>query len=54
MVFGLVSAQAGSQKVALASLLVFFGIGLLIMTGVRTSTTSGHLPEQEEPARIES
>jgi UMF1 family MFS transporter len=39
MVFGLVSSQAGSQKAALASLLIFFGIGLLIMTGVRTSAT---------------
>ncbi|NTW52935.1 MAG: MFS transporter [Chlorobiaceae bacterium] len=48
MVFGIVSAQAGSQKVALASLLVFFGIGLLIMTGVRTSTTSGGEDEQDE------
>jgi MFS transporter, UMF1 family len=40
MVFGIVSSQAGSQKAALASLLVFFGIGLYIMTGVRTSTTA--------------
>ncbi|NTV01619.1 MAG: MFS transporter [Chlorobiaceae bacterium] len=39
LVFGFVSSQAGSQKAALASLLVFFGIGLIIMTGVRTSTT---------------
>jgi UMF1 family MFS transporter len=54
MVFGLVSAQAGSQKVGLASLLVFFGLGLLIMTGVRTSATTGQLPEQEDPLRIES
>jgi UMF1 family MFS transporter len=54
MVFGIVSAQAGSQKVALASLLVFFGIGLLIMTGVRTSATTGQSTEQEEPVRIES
>ena len=34
LVFGLVSAQAGSQKVALASLLVFFTLGLLLMTRV--------------------
>ncbi len=40
MVFGLVSSQAGSQKAALASLLVFFGLGLAIMTGVRTSSAS--------------
>lgn len=40
LVFGLVSAQAGSQKIALASLLVFFGTGLLILTGVRTSATA--------------
>ena len=40
MVFGLVSSRAGSQKAALASLLVFFGLGLLIMTGVRTSATA--------------
>jgi MFS transporter, UMF1 family len=40
MVFGFVSSQAGSQKAALASLLVFFGLGLVIMTGVRTRSTS--------------
>ncbi|NTW69717.1 MAG: MFS transporter [Chlorobiaceae bacterium] len=34
LVFGLVSAQAGSQRVALASLLLFFTIGLLLMTRV--------------------
>ena len=47
LVFGFVSAQAGSQKVALASLLVFFGLGLFIMTGVRTSTTANNQPEEE-------
>ncbi|MGB7509862.1 MAG: MFS transporter [Pelodictyon phaeoclathratiforme] len=36
LVFGLVSAQAGSQKVALASLLLFFILGLLLMTRVRS------------------
>jgi MFS transporter, UMF1 family len=36
LVFGLVSAQAGSQKLALASLLLFFAIGLLLMTRVRS------------------
>ena len=36
LVFGLVSAQAGSQKVALASLLLFFTLGLLLMTRVRS------------------
>ena len=36
LVFGFVSAQAGSQKVALASLLLFFTIGLLLMTRVRS------------------
>ena len=35
-VFGLVSSQAGSQKVALASLLLFFIIGLLLMTRVKS------------------
>ncbi|NTV26161.1 MAG: MFS transporter [Chlorobiaceae bacterium] len=40
MVFGFVSSQAGSQKAALASLLIFFGLGLFIMTGVRTRTTA--------------
>ncbi|NTU93427.1 MAG: MFS transporter [Chlorobiaceae bacterium] len=40
MVFGFVSSQAGSQKAALASLLLFFVLGLIIMTGVRTRTTS--------------
>ncbi|MEI7789504.1 MAG: MFS transporter [Chlorobiaceae bacterium] len=36
LVFGLVSAHAGSQKAALASLLMFFTIGLLLMTRVRS------------------
>ncbi len=45
LVFGVVSAQAGSQKVALASLLVFFGLGLLIITGVRTRATAEASPE---------
>ncbi len=36
LVFGVVSAQAGSQKAALASLLMFFTIGLLLMTRVRS------------------
>ncbi|MBN1928114.1 MAG: MFS transporter [Chlorobiaceae bacterium] len=40
LVFGFVSVQAGSQKAALASLLLFFGIGLLLMTGVSTSAAS--------------
>lgn len=34
LVFGLVSAQAGSQRVALGSLLLFFVTGLLLMTRV--------------------
>ncbi|MCF8381990.1 MAG: MFS transporter [Chlorobium sp.] len=41
LVFGMVSAQASSQKVALASLLVFFAIGLLLMLRVRSSSVSG-------------
>ena len=36
LVFGLASAQAGSQKAALASLLLFFILGLLLMTRVRS------------------
>ncbi|NTV06047.1 MAG: MFS transporter [Chlorobiaceae bacterium] len=36
LVFGLVSAQAGSQKAALAALLLFFTLGLLLMTRVRS------------------
>ena len=39
LVFGVVSAQAGSQKAALASLLMFFTIGLLLMTRVRSAGT---------------
>jgi MFS transporter, UMF1 family len=35
LVFGLVSAYAGSQKIALGSLLVFFCIGLMLMLRVR-------------------
>jgi UMF1 family MFS transporter len=45
LVFGFVSAEAGSQKVALASLLVFFGLGLLILTGVRTRANAEAAPE---------
>jgi len=36
LVFGLVSSQAGSQKAALASLLLFFTVGLALMTRVRS------------------
>ena len=39
LVFGVVSAQAGSQKAALAALLMFFTIGLLLMTRVRSAGT---------------
>ena len=39
LVFGVVSAQAGSQKAALASLLLFFTLGLLLMTRVRSVGT---------------
>jgi len=39
LMFGLVSAHAGSQKAALASLLMFFTIGLLLMTRVRSVGT---------------
>ena len=45
LVFGLVSAHAGSQKAALASLLLFFTIGLLLMTRVR-SVGSGFSSEE--------
>ena len=45
LVFGVVSAEAGSQKIALASLLVFFGLGLVILTGVRTRATAEAAPE---------
>jgi UMF1 family MFS transporter len=44
LVFGLVSAQAGSQKAALASLLLFFTLGLLLMTRVK-SVGSGSTSE---------
>jgi len=40
LVFGFVSVQAGSQKAALASLLLFFAIGLLILTSVSTSAAN--------------
>jgi UMF1 family MFS transporter len=46
LVFGLVSARAGSQKAALAALLVFFGLGLFIMTGVRTAASSESAPAE--------
>ena len=41
MIFGVISAQAGDQRIALGSLLLFFAIGLVLMLGVRTSTTHG-------------
>ncbi len=44
-VFGLVSSQAGSQKTALASLLLFFTTGLLLMTRVK-SVGCGYSPEK--------
>ncbi len=53
MVFGLVSSQAGSQKAALASLLLFFGLGLAIMTGVRTRSTNLN-PDEEVISHTES
>ncbi|MEI6847334.1 MAG: MFS transporter [Chlorobiaceae bacterium] len=37
LLFGLVSAQMGSERAALASLLLFFSIGLLLMTTVRSA-----------------
>ena len=39
MIFGLISSQAGDQRVALASLLFFFGTGLFLILRVRTRTT---------------
>ncbi len=45
LMFGLVSAYAGSQKAALASLLMFFTIGLLLMTRVRSAGTE-YCPEE--------
>ncbi|TCD48505.1 MFS transporter [Chlorobium sp. N1] len=39
LVFGLVSAGAGSQKAALGSLLLFFTAGLLLMTRVRSESS---------------
>ena len=39
MIFGLISSQAGDQRVALASLLFFFGMGLFLILRVRTRTT---------------
>ena len=49
-IFGVVSSQAGSQKVALASLLLFFIIGLLLMTRVRSAGT-GYAPYPKEYKR---
>ncbi|MEI8032206.1 MAG: MFS transporter [Chlorobiaceae bacterium] len=45
LLFGLVSAQAGSQRIALASLLMFFLIGLLLMTRVG-SEASRYCPQE--------
>jgi len=39
LLFGVVSSYAGSQKAALASLLLFFTIGLLLMTRVRSAAS---------------
>ena len=43
LVFGLVSSQAGSQKAALASLLLFFTVGLVLMTRVRSAGSNAAL-----------
>jgi MFS transporter, UMF1 family len=40
LVFGLVSSGFGSQKAALASLLVFFSLGLFLMTRVRSASSA--------------
>jgi MFS transporter, UMF1 family len=45
LVFGIVSAQAGSQRAALASLLMFFTIGLLLMTRVGSAGSQYALEE---------
>ncbi len=39
VIFGVISAQAGDQRIALASLLFFFGIGLFLILGVSTRQT---------------
>nr|WP_237409645.1 MFS transporter [Chlorobium phaeovibrioides] len=41
LVFGLVSSGAGSQKAALASLLVFFVVGMVLLTRVRSVSALG-------------
>jgi len=41
LVFGLVSSGAGSQRAALASLLVFFAVGMFLMTRVRSVSGLG-------------
>lgn len=41
MIFGVISMQAGDQRIALGSLLLFFAIGLVLILGVRTSATHG-------------
>ena len=46
LVFGLVSSQAGSQKAALASLLLFFTTGLVLMTRVRSVESNAALPSK--------
>ncbi|HHE31827.1 MAG TPA: MFS transporter [Chlorobaculum parvum] len=52
LVFGFVSVQAGSQKAALASLLLFFAIGLLILTGVSTSATNPEEAVQRDGQKL--
>jgi UMF1 family MFS transporter len=42
LLFGMVSSGFGSQKAALASLLVFFSLGLFLMTRVRSVSTAPH------------
>ncbi len=46
LLFGLVSSRAGSQKTALASLLLFFTLGLLLMTRVKSVGAERSLPIQ--------
>jgi len=47
LVFGLISSQAGSQKAALASLLLFFTLGLVLMTRVRSVESNGAIKSKD-------
>lgn len=50
LVFGMVSIQASSQKIALFSLLFFFGVGLILMLRVRSQRVAAGVYAKTPPS----